>query len=63
MKVDRSDENCLLFFVKYPEKGQVKTRLAAELDETVAVELYRNFILDLLSTLEKLGIQWVIFVS
>ncbi len=48
----KSGENCILFFVKYPEEGQVKTRLSAELNETIAVELYRSFVLDLLSMLE-----------
>jgi len=55
-------DSCVLFFVKYPEKGEVKTRLSAYLDETVTVELYRNFVLDLLSKLQKLGIQfWICF--
>ncbi len=59
----KSDENCILFFVKYPEKGQVKTRLSAELDESTAVELYRNFVLDLLSMLERLSLPFQICFS
>jgi rSAM/selenodomain-associated transferase 1 len=55
--------NCLLFFVKYPQKGQVKTRLSAELDEDVTVGLYRNFILDLLSMLKGLEVQFQICFS
>jgi len=48
--------------MKYPEQGQVKTRLAKELGEVVTVELYKNFILDLLSMLEKIGIHlWLCF--
>ena len=51
--MDKSPKNCILFFVKYPEAGLVKTRLSAELNETMAVELYRTFVLDLLSMLGK----------
>ncbi len=47
------DDKCLLFFVKDPEKGAVKTRLATALGEEVARNLYRNFILDMLSTFER----------
>ena len=55
-------DSCVLFYVKYPEKGKVKTRLSGYLDEAITVELYRNFILDLLSKLEKLGVEfWICF--
>ncbi|MFQ6039921.1 MAG: TIGR04282 family arsenosugar biosynthesis glycosyltransferase [Candidatus Poribacteria bacterium] len=60
--MNEPDERCLLFFMKYPEKGRVKTRLAREIGAIVTVELYKNFVLDLLSTLEKLGMDlWVCF--
>ena len=49
-------DNCVLFFVKYPEQGQVKTRLTAELGEEVVVELYKNFVLDMLSTVRQLNV-------
>ena len=52
------DDGCILFFVKYPEKGRVKRRLSADLDEVITVELYKNFILDLLSTLEKFVVEF-----
>ncbi|MCK5421851.1 MAG: TIGR04282 family arsenosugar biosynthesis glycosyltransferase [Deltaproteobacteria bacterium] len=58
--MNASDEPCILFFVKYPQKGQVKKRLAVELGEDVAVELYRNFAQDSLSTLERCGVQIVV---
>jgi rSAM/selenodomain-associated transferase 1 len=61
--MDRPDKNCIIFFVKYPEKGRVKTRLSAELNDTIAIELYRNFILDLLTMLEKLGTPFQICFS
>jgi len=50
------DDRCLLFFVKYPEPGQIKSRLAASLAAITIVELYRNFVLDLLAMLESLAI-------
>lgn len=46
------DHNCILFFVKYPERGQVKRRLAASLGEVVATEIYAAFVLDSLATLD-----------
>lgn len=48
-------DNCVLFFVKYPAGGRVKTRLAAELPEKVVVELYKNFVLDMLSTIRQIN--------
>ena len=42
-----------LFFVKYPEPGKVKTRLAASIGLDMAAELYGNFVLDLLAKLES----------
>lgn len=47
--------NCVLFFVKYPENGLVKTRLCAEIGKSCSLELYRCFVLDLLTTLKLLG--------
>ena len=43
---------CILFFVKYPEKKRVKTRLAKTLGDKHATGLYKCFILDMLATLE-----------
>ncbi|MCJ7698085.1 MAG: TIGR04282 family arsenosugar biosynthesis glycosyltransferase [Thermoplasmata archaeon] len=57
MIVIKDQDTCVLCFVKYPEKGQVKLRLAADLDKDIVVELYRNFVLDTLSTLKKLDVQ------
>jgi len=47
------DDRCLLFFIKNPQKGRVKTRLAAVLGDEMAVGLYRRFLLDMLSMLNK----------
>jgi uncharacterized protein len=46
-------QECVLFFVKWPEPGQVKTRLAAALGDEHAVGLYRCFVLDLLAALAQ----------
>jgi rSAM/selenodomain-associated transferase 1 len=61
-RMSTSPKNCILFFVKDPVKGGVKSRLAAELDETIAVELYGNFILDILTTLSQCEAQRLICV-
>lgn len=47
------NDKCLLFFVRNPERGPVKTRLAEVVGQETARDLYRNFILDMLSGLEK----------
>lgn len=49
------NNSCLLFFVRNPERGEVKTRLAATLGQEVARDLYCCFILDMLSALESTG--------
>jgi rSAM/selenodomain-associated transferase 1 len=46
-------EACVIIFVRTPEKGTVKTRLSAVLDEYAILELYRRFVLDLLRTLSQ----------
>ena len=48
-------DRCILFLVRNPERGKVKTRLAATLGHNVARDLYRCFILDMLSGLESTG--------
>ena len=61
--MNSSDKSCIFFFVKYPEQEQVKTRLSAELGASATVELYRSFVLDVLSMLEKSGIRFYICFS
>ncbi len=56
------ENRCLLFFVKFPEAGRVKTRLAASLGEEITVTLYRNFILDILATIKTLAIPYHVCV-
>ena len=47
------DDRCLLFFLRNPEKGKVKTRLASALGDEMAVRLYRRFLLETLFTLNR----------
>ncbi|MGD0278383.1 MAG: TIGR04282 family arsenosugar biosynthesis glycosyltransferase [Smithella sp.] len=44
---------CLIIFVKYPEKGKVKSRLAKHLTDNLAVGLYENFVLDIIGAMEN----------
>ena len=46
------EDRCLLFFMKSPEKGKVKSRLAAVIGDEPAAKLYRDFIMQMLSTLK-----------
>jgi rSAM/selenodomain-associated transferase 1 len=43
----------LLFFIKNPEKGKVKTRLASAIGDKMAVKLYKRFLLEMLFTLNR----------
>jgi rSAM/selenodomain-associated transferase 1 len=45
----------ILLFIKYPEPGRVKTRLASAIGKENATEFYRNSILDTLLKLESTG--------
>jgi rSAM/selenodomain-associated transferase 1 len=51
---------CVLLFVKYPVKGIVKVRLTSHIEPEMVVELYRNFVLDLLSMLTQSGISFLV---
>jgi rSAM/selenodomain-associated transferase 1 len=46
------DDRCLLFFIKSPEKGKVKSRLASAIGDELAAKFYRDFITQMLSTLK-----------
>jgi rSAM/selenodomain-associated transferase 1 len=57
------ESTVLLLFIRYPEPGRVKTRLAAKIGPDEAAEVYRNFILDILATLERCGLPLKIYFS
>lgn len=44
-----NQEHCLILFVKYPEKGKVKSRIVFNGDDGLVADLYRCFIEDLLA--------------
>jgi rSAM/selenodomain-associated transferase 1 len=44
----KTEERCLVMFVRFPEQGQVKSRLAKDLGAEAAKNLYRCFVEDLL---------------
>ena len=46
---------CVLLFLRHPQKGEVKQRLAEDLDEETVLTLYKNFVLDTLATLDMAG--------
>jgi len=47
------DRECLIVFVKSPESKRVKSRLAADIGERKARQLYLRFVEDLLGSLDK----------
>lgn len=47
------DRNGLLFFVKYPKKGTVKSRLSDIIDDKIVLTLYKKFVEDILDMLKK----------
>ena len=52
---------CVILFLKAPEKGRVKTRLAASLGEEMVVDLYRCFVEDSIQTIIRGGYEMLIF--
>lgn len=48
------NNNCILLFIKYPQIGKVKSRLARDLGEEITVELYQNFVQDILSSIREI---------
>lgn len=53
-KSECMNNGCILFFVKFPEPGKVKTRLAENIGEKTAAQLYKCFVADLLASLDKI---------
>jgi rSAM/selenodomain-associated transferase 1 len=49
------DKSIVLLFIKAPFKGQVKSRLAMAVGEEPALELYKNFTLDIIDALSASG--------
>jgi rSAM/selenodomain-associated transferase 1 len=47
-----SHENCLVLFVKAPEKGKIKTRLSHLIGDNVTRNLYKTFVADMLDSFQ-----------
>ncbi len=58
-----SAKSCINIFVKFPQAGKVKTRLAAEIGQRQAAHVYRFCVEDLLERLRKIDIDQVINFS
>ena len=56
-------EKGLIFFMRYPEKGLVKTRLARDLGDTFTLDLYKHFIIDILKTCQLTDAEIMIAYS
>ena len=56
-------DNRLIIFIKYPEPGFVKTRLAKDIGEEKAAFLYRLFVEAILARTQDDGFERVIFYS
>ena len=56
-------EKVVILFLKSPEKGVVKTRLAKALGEDLTLELYQCFIADILKTGKKIAADIFIIYS
>ncbi|MGA1847827.1 MAG: TIGR04282 family arsenosugar biosynthesis glycosyltransferase [Thermoplasmatota archaeon] len=48
-------EACILLMVRSPEQGKVKSRLAKSIGDVCALELYKCFVQDVLTTLEGIS--------
>lgn len=57
----KNTTRCIAIFSRAPVNGRVKTRLSKDLDETVVVNLYKNFVLDILQKIKSSKIQYKIF--
>ena len=54
-------EHCVIMFVRSPEAGMVKSRLAATVGKDAALELYRGFVSDMMEMLTRGGYPLCIF--
>lgn len=58
--MDNTKKSCVNIFVKYPERGKVKTRLASAINAEHASEIYKCFVLDTLGKIKGMGIETII---
>jgi len=48
-----TDKRCVILFVKLPEKGRVKSRLAQRMNEDLVLRFYENMVLDTIDMLTR----------
>ncbi|MDX1371852.1 MAG: DUF2064 domain-containing protein, partial [Nitrososphaeraceae archaeon] len=58
-----SEENLLLIFVKNPELGKCKTRLAATIGDIKALAFYKNMLLHTKDIVDKVDAQKTVYYS
>jgi len=65
MKARRSmpEASSVILFVRSPERGKVKSRLAAAIGGKMALEVYKAFVLDIMETLKRGHYPFRIFFS
>ena len=56
-----NEESCIIIFAKAPIHGHVKTRLAKDMDASVVLSLYRNFVKDIIDKISDMGHHIKIF--
>ena len=59
----KTSDDCLIIFVKWPEKGRVKTRLSVAFGDDVAMALYKSFVEDIIATVVQSGFRPLIAYS
>ena len=57
-----NDQRVIILFVKYPEKGRVKTRLARSLGDDAAVKIYCQLVSRLVRMLREVSVRRCAFV-
>jgi|YNPNPStandDraft_1061719.scaffolds.fasta_scaffold29926_1 rSAM/selenodomain-associated transferase 1 len=55
-----TNDACLLIFVRYPKRGEVKRRLSLILDEDTVLDLYRCFVIDTMSLAFRVSVPFII---
>jgi rSAM/selenodomain-associated transferase 1 len=56
-KTDKKSKQIILVFLRAPEKGKVKTRLARDIGDTKALALYKTFVKLILLAVKNSGIE------
>ncbi|NQU02969.1 MAG: glycosyltransferase [Syntrophaceae bacterium] len=55
-----TERECIVLFARYPEKGKVKSRLAATYGAEFVLQLYDNFVADSLDRLKDTEVPFII---